>query len=69
MLVEGNPVANFKLLYGTGHMYLDRDLGKVSRKGGVSFVVKSGVVYDAKQLLEDVRVMVAEAEDKQPGVK
>jgi hypothetical protein len=45
-------------------MYLDRDQGKVSRKGGVSFVIKSGVVYDAKQLLEDVRLMVAEAEEQ-----
>ena len=64
VLVEGNPVSNFKLLYGTGHMYLDRDQGKVSRKGGVSFVIKSGVVYDAKQLLDDVRLMVAEAEEQ-----
>ena len=60
VLVEGNPVANFKLLYGTGHMYLDREQGKVGRKGGVSFVIKSGIVYDAKQLLEDVRMMVAD---------
>lgn len=61
VLVEGNPIANFKLLYGTGHMYLDREAGQVARKGGVSHVIKAGVVYDAKQLLEDVRQMVREA--------
>ena len=63
VLVKGNPVANLKLLYGTGHMYLDREAGEVTRVGGVSHVVKSGVVYDAKQLLDDVRAMVREARD------
>ena len=61
VLVEGNPVANFKLLYGTGHWYLDRQRGEVARKGGVSYTIKSGVVYDAKVLLADVADMVAEA--------
>ena len=63
VLVRGNPVANFKLLYGTGHMYLDREAGKVTRIGGVSYTIKSGIVYDARQLLADVRVMVGEARD------
>ena len=61
VLVKGNPVANFKLLYGTGHMYLDREAGEVTRIGGVSHVIKSGIVYDAKQLLTDVRAMVRDA--------
>jgi imidazolonepropionase-like amidohydrolase len=61
VLVEGNPIANFKLLYGTGHWYLDRDRGEVGRKGGVRYTVKSGVVYDAKQLLADVAKMVRDA--------
>ena len=59
VLVEGNPIANFKLLYGTGHMVLDRAAGKVVRKGGVSHTIKGGVIYDAKQLLQDARDMVA----------
>ena len=63
VLVRGNPVANFKLLYGTGHMYLDREAGKVTRVGGVSYTIKSGIVYDARQLLADVRAMVREARD------
>lgn len=63
VLVKGNPIANFKLLYGTGHMYLDRKAGEVTRVGGVSQVIKSGIVYDAKQLLDDVRAMVREARD------
>ena len=61
VLVEGNPIANFKLLYGTGHMYLDREAGEVRRVGGVSYTITNGVVYDAKALLADVRAMVTEA--------
>jgi len=64
VLVEGNPVANFKLLYGTGHMYLDRDSNTLRRKGGVSYTIKDGVIYDAKALLADVRAMVASAKQE-----
>ena len=63
VLVEGNPVANFKLLYGTGHMKLNREKGTVERVGGVSYTVKDGVVYDAKALLQDVRDMVTAARE------
>ncbi len=59
VLVRGNPVANFKLLYGTGHMKLNRDTGVLERVGGVSYTIKDGVVYDARKLLADVRAMVA----------
>jgi imidazolonepropionase-like amidohydrolase len=61
VLVEGNPVSNFKLLYGTGHMKLNRDTGAIERVGGVSYTVKDGVIYDAKALLSDVRDMVTVA--------
>ncbi|MDB2433059.1 amidohydrolase family protein [Luminiphilus sp.] len=61
VLVEGNPISNFKLLYGTGHMKLNREKGIVERVGGVSYTIKDGVVYDAKVLLSDVREMVSEA--------
>jgi len=65
VLVQGNPVSNFKLLYGTGHMYLDRETNTLSRKGGVSYTIKGGVVYDAKALLADVRAMVDAARSPQ----
>jgi len=61
VLVEGNPVANFKLLYGTGHMKLDRETGVLGRVGGVSYTIKNGVLFDAKQLLADVANMVTQA--------
>jgi hypothetical protein len=61
VLVRGNPVANFKLLYGTGHMKLNRESKKLERVGGVSYTIKNGIVFDAKALLADVRDMVSEA--------
>ena len=64
VLVEGNPAANFKLLYGTGHMKLNRTTGVLERAGGVRYTIRDGVVYDARQLLADVRSMVAAAKQK-----
>jgi len=65
VLVEENPLANFKLLYGTGHRRLDDETGEIERVGGVHTTIKGGVVFDAKALLADVRAMVdaAEAEE------
>lgn len=59
VLVEGNPLQNLKLLYGTGAIHVNDDTGKVERIGGVKYVVKDGIVYDAKKLLADVEKMVA----------
>lgn len=64
VLLEENPVANFKVLYGTGHMYLDRDTGELKRIGGVSYTIKDGIVFDAKELLGDVERMVRAAKDQ-----
>ena len=58
VLVEENPVANFKVLYGTGHMRLNRQTNTLQRVGGVRYTIKDGVVFDAKALLEDVRDIV-----------
>jgi hypothetical protein len=73
VIVDQNPLANMKVLYGTGAIHLN-DKNEVERVGGVTYTVKDGVVYDAKQLLADVRKLVAEAKQKenfeisQPGV-
>ena len=61
VLTRGNPVANFKLLYGTGHMKLNRQTSTLERVGGVSYTIKDGIVFDAKSLLGDVRQMVRAA--------
>lgn len=61
VLVRGNPVANLKLLYGTGTILLDDKTDRVHRVGGVDFTIKDGIVYDAAKLREDVRRMVSQA--------
>ena len=60
VVVGENPLANLKVLYGTGHIRLGED-GKLARVGGVRYTIKDGIVYDAKALLADVRRIVAEA--------
>ncbi|WP_410485057.1 amidohydrolase family protein [Spongiivirga sp. MCCC 1A20706] len=72
VVVEENPLKNFKVLYGTGAIRLTED-NEVVRVGGVKYTIKDGIIYDAKRLLADVKKMVDEAkakegfELKQPG--
>ncbi len=60
VITEENPLANFKVLYGTGHFKLGDD-NKPTRVGGVKYTIKDGIVYDAKELLADVREIVRKA--------
>ena len=65
VIVPENPLANFKVLYGTGHFKLNDETGTADRVGGVRWTIRDGVVFDAPLLLEDVRNIVAAA--KQDG--
>jgi imidazolonepropionase-like amidohydrolase len=58
-IVDGNPLHNLKVLYGTG-VLTERD-GKLVRAGGVRWTVKQGIVFDAEALRADVRGMVQRA--------
>ena len=58
IIVEENPLANMKVLYGTGAVKLNDETGRPERVGGVKWTIKDGIVYDAKQLLKDVEEMV-----------
>ena len=60
VIVPLNPIQDFKVLYGTGTLRLD-EAGEVARVGGVRWVVKDGIVYDAPALLRDVAAMVEAA--------
>ena len=72
VIVEENPLKNFKVLYGTGAIKLNED-NKVVRVGGVKYTIRQGVVYDSKKLLSQVKDMVTKAKQeeffsiKQPG--
>jgi imidazolonepropionase-like amidohydrolase len=58
VIVDQNPLQNFKVLYGTGALRLNDKTGKPEQIGGVKYTIKDGIVYDAKQLLADVAAMV-----------
>ena len=67
IVVDENPLANLKVLYGTGAIRLNDETGQVERVGGVRYTIKDGIVYDAKRLLADVARMVAEARRAEPA--
>ncbi|MBN7821162.1 amidohydrolase family protein [Bowmanella yangjiangensis] len=60
VILAENPLANFKVLYGTGHFKLD-DNNRPTRVGGVKYTIKDGIVFDANALLADVREIVKAA--------
>ena len=74
VLVDANPMANLKVLYGTGAIIVNED-NKVERHGGIVYTIKDGIIFDAKQLLKDVEEMVNQAKTKenftitQPGLE
>jgi imidazolonepropionase-like amidohydrolase len=68
VIVDQNPLQNFKVLYGTGAVRLNDKTGHAERVGGVKYTVKDGIVYDAKQLLADVAAMV-EKQKKERAAK
>ncbi|TNE70207.1 amidohydrolase [bacterium] len=67
VIIPENPLKNFKVLYGTGHIKVNKD-NVVERVGGVRWTIKDGIVYDAPELLKQVREMV-EAEKAKTGWK
>ncbi|HAC15631.1 MAG TPA: amidohydrolase [Bacteroidetes bacterium] len=74
VIVDGNPMANLKVLYGTGAIRVDEN-NEAVRYGGVRYTIKDGIIYDAQQLLKDVEEMVNKAKEasgysiKQPGLE
>jgi imidazolonepropionase-like amidohydrolase len=58
VIVDQNPLQNFKVLYGTGALKLNDKTAKPEQIGGVKYTIKDGIVYDAKQLLAEVAAMV-----------
>ncbi|HET7281190.1 MAG TPA: amidohydrolase family protein [Sphingomicrobium sp.] len=57
IIAPENPLQNLKTLYGTGFDRLEAD-GKIHHVGGIKYVIKDGIVYDAHQLLDEIAAMV-----------
>jgi hypothetical protein len=54
-VVNGNPIDNFKVMYGRGYGFYGLvPRGEQWRKGGVAWTIKDGIVYDAQALLREV---------------
>jgi len=74
VVVAENPLENLKVLYGTGAIKLT-EANEVVRIGGVQYTIKDGIIYNAKELLADVKRQVDAAKQesnykiKQPGIK
>lgn len=66
-IVDGNPLHNLKVFYGTG-VDVERN-GKIEHRGGVRYTIKQGIVFDAQQLLADVREMVKRAKEASTQTK
>jgi cytosine/adenosine deaminase-related metal-dependent hydrolase len=64
VVVEESPLAHLGSLYGTGAIKVN-DRNEPVRVGGVKYTIKDGIVYDARQLLADVRKIVAAAKEKE----
>lgn len=60
VVVGEDPIANLKVLYGTGARRLNADTGETEPVGGIIYTIKDGIVYDAKALLADIARMVAD---------
>ena len=74
IVLDENPLINLKSLYGTGAIQLTEE-NEVVRVGGVKYTISNGVIYDAKQLLSQVKAQVQQQKELenfkllQPGIQ
>ncbi|MEX0298956.1 MAG: amidohydrolase family protein [Kordiimonas sp.] len=71
VIVDENPLANLRVLHGTGAYRLNDETDQMERIGGIDYTVKDGIVYNAKALLKSVRDMVKAEKDRlgiAPGI-
>lgn len=65
VVVNGNPIDNFKVLYGRGYGFygtMPRD--QLSGRGGVKWTIKDGVLYDAQALLREAEWYVQQEKQR-----
>jgi cytosine/adenosine deaminase-related metal-dependent hydrolase len=67
IIVDGNPLHSFKVLYPTGVQTAEN--GKLVQRGGVKVTIKDGIVFDAPALAAEVRAMVHAAQAAAPAPK
>jgi imidazolonepropionase-like amidohydrolase len=69
-VINGNPIENFKVMYGRGYgVYglVPRD--EQWKSGGVAWTIKAGEIFDAQALLREVESYVASERARMSGGK
>ncbi len=64
---DANPLADFKLLYGTGAMRLNEETADTDWSSVLRYTIRDGVIYDVAELLADVREMVRAEKERIGG--
>ena len=66
-VVNGNPIDNFKVMYGRGYgLYGILPRGEREKHGGVKWTIKDGIVYDAQALLREAEWYVEQERHAKP---
>ena len=64
-VVNGNPIDNFKVMYGRGYGFYGLvPRGEQWKYGGVAWTIRDGVVFDAQALLREAEGYVAQEKGK-----
>jgi hypothetical protein len=65
LLVQENPLADFKVLYGTGALRYDTSTRSAQLRQLLRYTIKAGIVYEPARLLAQVRDLVEEQKEKE----
>src|SRR5699024_447987 len=63
VIIDENPLANFKVLYGIGHQIYNPKTGASKTVGKVDYTIKDGIIYDAEALLDEIKQMVESSKE------
>ncbi len=65
LVINGNPIDNFKVMYGRGYgVYGLVPRNEQWKSGGVAWTIKDGVVYDAQALLREAEWYVQQEKQR-----
>ena len=68
-VINGNPIDNFKVMYGRGYgLYGLVPRSEQWKHGGVAWTIKDGVVFDAQALLREAEWYVQQEKSRLTGV-
>jgi len=69
-VVNGNPIDNFKVMYGRGYGFYGLVPGGEQWKhGGVAWTIKAGILFDAQALLREAEAYVQQERARLKGTK